>query len=56
MNSKQFKENENMKLEQVSRLNIFKLKASDNHLNIHDCSDPANICMLLTDIFAYIIW
>lgn len=42
MNSRQLMENENMKLEQASKLNIYKFKASDNHLNIHDCSDPAD--------------
>lgn len=42
MNSKQLMENENTKLEQLSKLNIYKFKTSDNHLNIHDCSDPAN--------------
>lgn len=43
MNSKQLRENKNMKLEQDSKLNIYKFKASDNHVNIHDFPDPANI-------------
>lgn len=42
MNSKQLMENENMKLEEVSKLNIQNFEASDYHLNIHDCSVPAN--------------
>lgn len=42
MNSKQLMENENMKLEQDSKLNIQNFKASGYHLNIHDCSALAN--------------
>lgn len=43
MNCEQFMENENLKLKQISKFSIYNCKASDNHLNIRDFSDPTNI-------------